>query len=428
MKRFSLILFLFLCCDYSIGQTGFDESNFAAKVDFLPPAPNASAIVKQGILNVNRNTGSPNFSIPLLQTGSNKISVSVALSYSSTGIKVDEIASRAGMGWVLNAGGVITRTIRGAQDEISERLEPPAQFGDDCGTFNFMYKLTNTNGAYDAEPDLYNFNMNGHSGSFVYDNAGVPVLIPVMKYIITRGSVEDGWSFCITTTDGIKYFFGGEGATEKTKRITSCGRPFGNFIENAWYLKRIEHPSGEIIDFSYDQLSYKYDNGISQTIHAKDFSGMLPIAECPIGESISCTCPMGECPPPPPVQMCINFVQTDGVLLKRIDVSTSESIAFEYIERLDCEDRLFSRVIHINHGMVVKSWRFNYGQQQADLSYANGISPGYNYTPYLASISEVSSDELSERKHGFTYNSPADRAPRLSFSQDHWGYFNGKVD
>jgi hypothetical protein len=74
-------------------------------VDILPPAPNASAIIKHSAITVSNNTGSPNINIPLFALKGTKLGTNLALGYSSTGIKVDEIASRVGMGWSLQAGG-----------------------------------------------------------------------------------------------------------------------------------------------------------------------------------------------------------------------------------------------------------------------------------------------------------------------------------
>src|SRR5205085_5647371 len=109
------------------------------------------------------NTGSPTISIPLFTVTGNKIAAGVSLGYSSTGIRVDEIASRAGMGWVLNAGGVVTRTVRGRPDEFSTRIAPPfANAGTNCGTFNFLENavaIGSLTSGYDAEPDLFNFHM-----------------------------------------------------------------------------------------------------------------------------------------------------------------------------------------------------------------------------------------------------------------------------
>jgi hypothetical protein len=147
----SILLFL---SAYAIAQTA-NPNNFQKMVDFLPPAPNAAAIIKHSDLGINKNTGSPSISIPLFTVKGNKLAVNISLGYSSTGIKVDEIASRTGMGWVLNAGGVITRTVRGWPDETSYRMAPPydpAQ--DNCGTYAFLENIATApkSGGPDASP------------------------------------------------------------------------------------------------------------------------------------------------------------------------------------------------------------------------------------------------------------------------------------
>ena len=55
--------------------------------------------------------------IPLYNFSDGNLSVPISLSYSSNGLKVDEFPSLTGMSWILNAGGVITRTVNGAMDE-----------------------------------------------------------------------------------------------------------------------------------------------------------------------------------------------------------------------------------------------------------------------------------------------------------------------
>ena len=54
---------LFLYCSNGLAQA--NGSNFQKMVDILPPAPNASAIIKHSAITVSNNTGSPNINIPL---------------------------------------------------------------------------------------------------------------------------------------------------------------------------------------------------------------------------------------------------------------------------------------------------------------------------------------------------------------------------
>jgi len=60
---------------------------------------------ENGISAVNKNTGVVSVNIPLLTAANGKLSTSIALSYASAGIKVDEVAAGLVMGWSLNAGG-----------------------------------------------------------------------------------------------------------------------------------------------------------------------------------------------------------------------------------------------------------------------------------------------------------------------------------
>ena len=256
--------FLLVLSSSAANSQNANPGNFQKMVDFLPPAPNAAEIIKHSQLSINKNTGSPSVAIPLFSLKGTKLNTAVSLSYNSTGLKVDEIASRVGMGWAINAGGVVTRTLRGVPDESNTRVAPPAQFDDNCGTYIFLDKAAS--GLYDAEPDLYNFSMNGISGSFVFDENMQPVLIPAEKYSIQYNfSISASWNFKIITTDGIAYYFGGPTATEKTKREIGCGKSYNQYLPTSWYLIKIEHPNLETINFTYTPLLYSYDNGVNQT-------------------------------------------------------------------------------------------------------------------------------------------------------------------
>jgi hypothetical protein len=77
------------------------------------PSPTASALAKYADIPVSLYTGTANISVPLYELKSKTLSLPISLSYHSGGIKVQEAGGWVGMGWSLNSGGVITRTVRG---------------------------------------------------------------------------------------------------------------------------------------------------------------------------------------------------------------------------------------------------------------------------------------------------------------------------
>src|SRR3982751_5697532 len=83
----------------------------------IPPSPNAAALGKFADSPVSLYTGTPQVSIPLYEITEGDLKLPIQLDYHASGLKVGENPSWVGAGWVLNAGGVITRSIRGTPDE-----------------------------------------------------------------------------------------------------------------------------------------------------------------------------------------------------------------------------------------------------------------------------------------------------------------------
>lgn len=78
---------------------------FVSLEQFLPPSPQASALARYGEYPVSLATGVPEISIPLYDIRLGGYTLPVSISYHASGIKVDDVASTVGLGWVLNAGG-----------------------------------------------------------------------------------------------------------------------------------------------------------------------------------------------------------------------------------------------------------------------------------------------------------------------------------
>ncbi len=77
----------------------------------IPPAPTAAALGAYAEYPSDGFSGVPGISVPLYELKLNGFTLPISLSYNASGIKVGEVASWVGLGWSLNAGGVITRSV-----------------------------------------------------------------------------------------------------------------------------------------------------------------------------------------------------------------------------------------------------------------------------------------------------------------------------
>src|ERR1700728_453938 len=82
----------------------------------LPPGPDAAALMKFTDVPVSPHTGTADVTVPIYTIQAKGISVPVSLSYHTGGIRLKEEASWVGLGWALNAGGMVSRTIMGHDD------------------------------------------------------------------------------------------------------------------------------------------------------------------------------------------------------------------------------------------------------------------------------------------------------------------------
>ena len=229
LDRFSLYLFLTTLVVFS-GKTGYaQEINLPS-----PTAANLGKLVDQGIAQYK---GKPDLSIPLMSIGSGDIGVQVSVSYDAGGVVVSEIPDWVGSGWALNAGGVITRAVKGMNDEavndgylynknLMDFVEAKVAGGISQVEWTYQFS-TGVNfkniiddfkaGTRDNEPDIFYYNFNGMAGKFVLGRAtDTPSTIPQTDLKIDYSiSIPSGdgrvgetiTDFTITTQDGIKYVF-----------------------------------------------------------------------------------------------------------------------------------------------------------------------------------------------------------------------------
>jgi hypothetical protein len=116
-------------------------------------SPNAASLGKYGDYPVGYNTGVPQISIPIYTVKEGTLSLPVSISYHASGLKVMEAASSIGMGWSLNAGGVITRTVVGSADDRGHLTNTTHGHFSDYGYNSYLFNPTGGG----ASPSCYDF-------------------------------------------------------------------------------------------------------------------------------------------------------------------------------------------------------------------------------------------------------------------------------
>ncbi|MCJ0743875.1 DUF5977 domain-containing protein [Pedobacter montanisoli] len=430
VKKAILIFCCILVCKVGFTQGGGQQSiNAPALTAVLSPAPNAYELTKYSGLSINASTGGFQTAIPLSKLKVGTIELPISLSYNSgNGIKVNQIATRVGMSWNLEAGGAVTRTVMDKADELYKMLTAPANFRE--GNFSqdsYNYLDSATRGAYDTQSDLFSFNFNGYSGKFylkpnhvteVVQLAASPLKIETNFY----GHNSGDWTIKITDPAGTQYYFGGSKATEKSKTSSfNCGKNYDAYIPTAWYLIAIKGVKGEYIDFEYSSCTYDYYADISETLIRTPSTTLLQ------------SCAGDNCPQRNESQICPNNLSTKGVILQGIYSKFSE-VKFNYSTRSDLiGDFLLSSVKYYKKDIIdtlQKQLYNNYDLEyvySSNSDYYNFMGNGYylNDRAFLNKVTR-SLPGITPQEYKISYYNINSLPSRLSFAQDYWGYFNGK--
>jgi hypothetical protein len=151
-------------------------------------------------------------------------------------------------------------------------------------------------------------------------------------------------------------------------------------------------------------LDFDYKTNKSQSIHA--FVGGSGHSECLDGTVLAR--PYLNDP------TCLTWLKTKGVLLDEINSVAGGKMMFDYIDRNDYNDKLLSSIEFYQPGNLSPYKAFNFQYQHS------------SERPFLIELSEKGRGGSLAKTHNFSYNDMGSLPPRLSYAQDHWGYFNGK--
>lgn len=422
MKQLSLTVLLL-----SILQLHFygQDANSNAVPTIVPPTPEAYAIGKFGGNQIGLTTGSAIYTMPLYSFKIGNLSLPLSMSYSSNGVKVDEVSSRCGMQWKMDFAGVVNRTIMGDPDE-QPSWRATTNDTSSWLFYGFLSEVAFAQGNGAFQPDQFNYSVPGYAGKFIVDTGGRIIQIPYNNVKITKYQFG---SFQVTTPDGTVYKFG-NGITESILNTPAGGDNGTCYPENlgqpavtAWYLYGIYLPDGDSIKYVYDlsgldSAAVKCVTGTNQTY---TFQGGLFPTDISIHTADN-------------INTCYSMSEYSRVVLSEIRTSVGK-VKLYYSSREDVigERKMDSLVVTNNSGQVIKKWRFNYTYSNFTGTGFDSPLTGYPSVQYqfpevrkrlfLTGIDDFTGSP-AESYH-FSYNSIDSLPPRLSYAQDYWGYFNG---
>lgn len=436
-------------------------------------SPNISTLGLFGDIPVSLFTGTPSIEIPLYKIQDMDIEIPLSMAYHSAGIRPDQHPGWTGLGWGLQVGGAIYRTVNDMADDYNNSKY---YYGKNSGYY-FNHNILNTTRwnerAYlrevaqddkmlmDTEPDEFCFSFLGYNGKFYLDHLGKwqvqcdkPLKvefngtfldIPFDKsdtQAVTYGYSPCFSGFTIYGEDGMVYVFGG-----KTDAIDYSLDFFDQYnsewIAGAWYLTKIVSPKGNEAVFKYERGDFTnqmymsiYDNFGSYT----EASGGIfnPQPECSTSGSGSITARCSGKLLAPVYLASIDTPNTKASFTRSLSQElrySTDAYAWDYANWL----RYPSKIAFLP---VLKSHKDGFPECLEKLKWYKldyikislkpfGQLAGYRFKygntsneRLLLSSIEDEIMETSQKKYSFGYNQ-ANLLPKyLSNRTDHWGFYN----
>jgi hypothetical protein len=379
-------------------------------------SPTAASLGKVADVPVNLSTGIPDVVVPLFTIKGKTIELPIALRYHGGGIRVEETGGWVGMGWALEAGGTVTRTVRGVVDEspggyynTGHTFYKPGKWPqpDSVTVDNILDKLI------DGEPDQFFFNFAGRSGQFVM---GPTDTLPTRRTIRTipyqKLNVElppappldagVAWNWKIRTEDGTLYTFAAKETTTEFGLAAPPAVPdnYGEAYTSSWHLTEIRAPGGDVINLYYSPVTTRH----VRSPYNEKFNNIS-----------------GDCAVP---NLGYGFSNDQQFVIQRLDSikSAQHTVIFSApVLRQDAlspnsvpqEPQLTRMTVRTPTGYVIRVFDFTH-------DYVSGRL-------LLKSVQDKDANGIGLPPFTFTYDNQS--FPSYdSNAQDHWGYWNGKFN
>jgi len=451
MRKIFIILFTIVVAKDLAAQ----NPSFNPTIDIYPKTPDAAASSKHIDIPPGNFTGVADFTIPIYTIDAGAESIPIELQYTTTGIKVGEIASRVGLGWALNTGPHLSQQIMGGLDKRPERpyllhRSDIPEYGCSKG---FVYTYTDPCGIalnsvgvdsfgdglkYDQLPDIYSYSLLNVSGQYILDYSGefgiprpfnMTKIKPVMNSYNTRVAGME-----LTDEKGNLYYFKnnnilGEGVIRNTSTCDPNAVAIDYDYEPNYRIEKITLPNKKEVTYTYNKnTDAQYVTSIMEQRNiAKTW---VPYDEAPFSPLLL------------PPDRCVNKTQSSDLALTQISFDGGKVLfyynndpgdGFTENTRQDLVGEVYLTKVLVkdNNNHTIKDISLVYEYFQSP----DSVPSEYTYT-FSNSIAESKRlklkevrDNLTSGEYSFSYYGEEENQPlpnRMSFSQDFWGVYNGE--
>lgn len=393
----------------------------------VPASPNAAALGRFGDYQVSHFTGLPSISIPIYEAKSGELNVPITLNYHASGNRPTDVAGWVGLGWSLNTGGQVTRTVNGKRDEDHYFTHPLNTSPSNCNSYYYLQYAAG--GVIDTEPDVFSYSYPGGGGKFIFRNTGTYVnenstapigpayLFPYAPILVNR--VNDQ-KFEITNENGVLFRYGtnagGTTSVEGTNAFNG-GNPTVQ-ATTAWNLMDVVAPnSNDAITFTYQSVGTATRHDVAHSWLVTDLCDAVPGKSCPPATHISAQPALNTDSNVNQQGVSEIFFENGKVQFFLSSVQRSDVNTLKYLDRVEIYE-LFNGVYTRK-----KTVQFNY-------SYFTNAAGG-NAALKLNTVQFKDSGGAVVQTYTFTYFTNSfswnPTNPNYLNARDYWRFYNGAL-
>ena len=273
LRNIFRMFFLLICL---VGTVCYAQNTHPYQLSkIVPMNPEAAKFANYFYTPSVSSTGSIPIDIPLYELVVDGVTIPISLSYQTSGIRVTDLSGSVGLGWSLNVGGGIYRSINGLPDDKQENastflntLYPMSNYVGEVSPVTLQDQSVRSaiysNSGYDINQDNYSYNFLGRTGGLFFNKQFQLKQLNADKLSVSFDSNYLNY-FLAKDDSGNSYKFD---VKEKTMSTSIPNSGLGSALgTTGWKLGEITTIHNKKINFSYLDYNTSYTFPSSSNIY-----------------------------------------------------------------------------------------------------------------------------------------------------------------